>query len=874
MSSAKEPGGVIFAERVQRYLRRGGFFQKNLAKELGLHHKVLNRKLHGTTRAYLTNEEVKKIIFTLADWKAIVTRAEALELLHLAMVDPNIISESEWCSPPLSELALETGKPGLSSASSALTHSARHNLPTQITPLIGRAQAVEELRHLLELDTVRLVTMIGPGGSGKTRLALHVANTLVDTFDHGVWFVELAAVRNPAQVPMSILQALNIRLTPDSSPFESLVNYLRTRRLVLVLDNFEQLAEGATIVSKLLATAPGLKIVITSRVILQLSGEQVFNVLPLNLPGTGTTMEPAALERYGAIQLFVARARAIEPNFSLTAQNAAAIAQICGKLDGLPLALELAAAHIKVLGPAKLLEKLAEKMLPILIGGSRDLPGRQQTMRNTIIWSYNLLSPSEKMWFCRFGVFNGSWSLEATEALMRDIPAGHGYALPPDSALVMIEQLLNSCLLVRQSIEQEQARFSMLETLREYAVEQLTEQGEIERLRDWHACYYLTLAETGAAGLRGPQQFEWLKRLTAERDNFQAALEWSLQKAREGKKIQVLSPVSGRARGAGEETTRNKRSAPGASCTMEMLALELCLRLAAALRPFWEWRGYLDESRSELQASLEISEHDVIQQSVLVARAQALSEMSRLTSLQNDQPRAVELAEESIALWRQLDDPQGLAAALFHRGWPTFGMAEYEVGQRVFTQGLELLSPTGDRWWRGQFLFYLGTVAAFLGDFEQMRLLHAQALDLFEREGDRSAIADLLKDQGGLVILESKYDESIGKLIQSLQISHELDHKQYITTALGWLGFAVGLRGLPDPESASLQAAKVWGAAEGRQSNTGFTPWIKNIGFIEQVKLYIQSRVDEELWNAAYNAGKDMSEEEAIAFACSLKLSA
>ncbi|HZU66317.1 MAG TPA: NB-ARC domain-containing protein [Ktedonobacteraceae bacterium] len=871
MSSVIEPGSVTFAGRVQGYLRQGGFSQKNLAQELGLNHKVLNRKLHGTTKAYLTKQEVKKVILILAKWQAIATREEALELLHLVGAEPNIFSESEWRSHPLSELTTETARPALSNNSSTFMRSARHNLATQVTPLIGRDQAVEELRQLVLQDSVRLVTMIGPGGSGKTRLALSVANALIDTFDDGVWFVELAAVHNPAQVPMSILQALNIRLTPDSSPLGSLTNYLHSRRLLLVLDNFEQLAEGATIVSKLLATAPGLKIVITSRVILQLSGEHIFNVPPLNLPAAGTTMEATLLEKYGAIQMFVARAKAREPSFTLSAQNAAAIAQICARLDGLPLALELAAAHMKVLGPTKLLEKLGEKMLPVLVGGARDLPDRHQTMRNTIIWSYNLLSPSEKMWFCRFGVFNGGWSLEAAEALMRDIPAGHGYALTSDSALVMIEQLVNNCLLVQQSIEQ--ARFTMLETLREYAVEQLIEQGEIERLRDWHACYYLGLAEAGEIGLRGRQQFEWLKRLAVERDNFQAALEWSLQKAREGKKIQIFSPVRARTGSAGKEITGGERRVPGVSFEMEMYAVELCLRLAAALRPFWEWRGYLDESRRELQDALETAERGMLDPNVLAARAKALSEMSRLTSLQNDQPRAAELAEESIALWQQLDDSRGLAAALLHRGWPTLAMAEYEMGHEVFTQGLQLLSPTGDRWWRGQFLFYLGTVAAFLGDFEQMRLLHTQALELFEQEGDRSAIADLLKDQGGLVLLECKYDESIDKLIKSIQISHELEHKQFITTALGWLGFAVGLRGLPDPESASLQAARLWGAAEGRQSKTGFTPWIKNNNFIQQVMLSIQDRVDAEHWDAAHNAGKDMSEEEAVAFASSFKLS-
>ncbi len=874
MSSGEESNTETLADGVQKYLRLSGYTLRDLAGELNFNYKVLSRKLNGSSNAVLSRLDLKRIILTLARWKGITRRNEVFYLLELAQAGPNIFTADEWQKPPLNDLTDEPAEPTLSTPfviPNISTPPIPQTIPGQITPLIGRQRAIEHVRNLLLREDVRLVTLVGAGGSGKTRLAQHVAHVLLDKFADGAWFVALAGVRDPEQLPMSIISALNIRSAADASSMQSLTTYLRGKQLLLVLDNFEQIVTGATMLSDLLVAAPGLKIVVTSRIVLRLNGEREFRVPPLDLPDVGMALELDRLMRYSAIQLFIERAQAVDPDFTLTAENAAFIAQICARLDGLPLALELAAARIKVLGPAQLLEKLSKKMLPVLIGGARDLPDRQQTMHNTIIWSYELLSPSEKMWFCRLGIFNGGWSLEATEALMRVIPAEHGYTLTPLSALTMLEQLVNNCLLVRHSIEHGQVRFTMLETLREYAIEQLTEQKEIERLRDWHASYYLKLAEAGEIGLRGPQQLEWLKRLTIERDNFQAALEWSLQRARAGKNISTLSSANFRSSGEGKETAASKRGVPGVSQAMEMFALELCLRLAAALRPFWEWRGYLDESRSELKAALEISERDIQQKSVLAARAKALSEMTRLASLQNDQPGAVELAEESIALWRQLDDPRGLATALFHRGWPAFGMAEYEVAQQVFTQGLQLLSPTDDGWWRGQFLFYLGSVAGFFSsDFEQMRLLHAQSVELFEQAGDQSAIADLLKDQGGLMILEGKYSQSIESLLKSIKISHELGHKQFITTALGWLGFAAGLRELPDPTSASLQAAQLWGAAEGRQSNTGFTPWIKNIDFIQQVMLFIKSRVDEESWNAAYNAGKDMSEEQAIEFARSL----
>jgi len=252
---------------------------------------------------------------------------------------------------------------------------------------------VEHLRKLLEREEVRLVTLVGSGGSGKTRLAQYVACVLLDTFADGVWFVALAGVRDPAQVPMSIIQALNIHPPSHSSPMQSLITYLHNKQLLLVLDNFEQVAAGATVVSELLAAVPGLKVLVTSRVVLHLYGEREFSVPPLDLPDVSVVLEPATLGQYGAIQLFIERAQAVDPAFTLTAENAVRIAQICARVDGLPLAIELAAARVKVLSPTLLLERLSMARLPVLTGGAINLPNRQQTLRNTIMWSYDLLSP-------------------------------------------------------------------------------------------------------------------------------------------------------------------------------------------------------------------------------------------------------------------------------------------------------------------------------------------------------------------------------------------------------------------------------------------------------------------------------------------------
>src|SRR3989440_1927590 len=507
-----------FSESIQEYLRASGYSEKELAVALGLHPKVLSRKLNGSGNAHLTHLEVQSIITTLADWRAITTQDEVLHLLELAQVEPTIFSSDEWQTPPLSKLTAKRTQSIPSSDSSTFTSTMRHNLPALTTRLIGREWAVERLRQLLGRDEVRLVTLVGSGGSGKTRLALQVASELVGAFTQGVWFVALAGVSDPAQVPMSIIQALNITPMPGLPPVQSLITYLRNKQLLLLLDNFEQVGEATAVVDEMLAAVPGLKVLVTSRVVLHLYGEHKFSVPPLDVPDTSIVLETTELAQYEAVQLFVERAQAVVPDFALTTENGTVIAQICARVDGLPLALELAAARVNVLPPALLLERLSRARLPLLTRGARNLPSRQQTLRNTILWSYDLLSSVEQAWFPRLGVFTGSWSLEAAEAMMQGLAADLGGAPDSGSLLDMLAQLVDNSLLIRLPVVGGQARFTMLETLREYALERLTAQGEFERLRDWHACYYLRIAEAAEIGLRGPQQLVWLAKITAERD--------------------------------------------------------------------------------------------------------------------------------------------------------------------------------------------------------------------------------------------------------------------------------------------------------------------------------------------------------------------
>src|SRR5712691_2909880 len=821
-----------FKAFLRKCLHAAGRQQYQLAEEMHIDFRVLSRKLNGTNDSRLFDKEVTRIILILARWRAINTRSEAFHLLELAQLQPDVFSDEEWKQPPLSQL--EKGEP-------------QHNLSAPLTRFVGREEQVERLRKLLTRDDTRLVTLVGPGGSGKTRLAQHVAGELTGCFAQGVWTVMLAAVNDPSLVLQSIMQTLYIQSSPDSSPVQSLIAYLRHKKLLLILDNFEQVAGAATLVGELLAAAPGLKILVTSRAVLQVYGENEFEVPPLKLPDAAQVLNKETAEQYGAVQLFVERARLVDPGFALTDENASLIAQICARVDGLPLALELAAARIKLLTPEKLLEKLSGTRLAVLKGGPRNVSDRHHTLLNTIKWSYDLLSPNPQAWFARLGVFNGGWSLEAVEAMMQAIAGSHvddqeDLSLS-ETALDLLDHLLKNSLLVKPASTDKLSRFTMLETLREYALARLKTRGEIERLQDWHTCYYLRLAEEAEVGLKGAQQLVWLARLKAEQDNFRAALEWSLEQARDG------------------ATMSMKTSEPEA----QICALEVSLRLAAALRPFWEWQGYLVEGRNWLEAALEIPLKDTVGRMTLAARAKALTCLARLYCLQNEQKKCVTLADESIALWRQLDDPRGLAMALFYRAWPPIALGDYELPKSLFEQALQLLSLADDPWLRAQIIFLRGDLAGFTGDYELMHSCFAQSKAMFEQIGDRSAIADLLKDQGGMAILEGNYAESIANLLQSIEMIQELGYKQFLGTGMGLLGFAVGIRGEPDPITASVQGVQLWGASNGLLGAIGSASWLSNHPTAQEMIMLIRARVDDTTWKDAYRRGRSLTAEQSMA---------
>ncbi len=635
------------------------------------------------------------------------------------------------------------------------------NLPVPATRFIGREREVAALRDLICRDDVRLVTLTGPGGTGKSRLCVQVAADVLALFEHGVWFVNLAPVSDPNLVASTIADALGVREIGGQSIVDLLKRYLREKRMLLLLDNFEHVVEAAPLVSELLAFAPDLKVLVTSRITLRLSAEREFAVLPLGLPPTenqepklagGATVlgfrfsalsTAAELSQYEAVRLFIQRAQAVKADFMVMNENAPAIAEICYQLDGLPLAIELAAARVKLFPPQALLERLGSR-LKFLTGGARDQPARQQTIRNTIDWSYNLLDEREKILFARLGAFVGGCSLgggctlEAAEAV-----CNADGTLPLD-IVDGIAALVDQSLLRQDQGAEEGPRFVMLGTIREYALERLEQRGEVEAVRRWHAEYFLMLAEQAEPELAGPRQVAWLARLDRDIDNLRAALRWSL----------------------------------------EHDEIEMGLRLAGALALFWYTRSHWNEGRSWFEAALTLS--DGASRS---SRAKALLGAGQLATFQRDSDRAYMLCEQARTLYLELDDRRGAAWALFFQTIIT-SKDQTDTGRAkaAGAESLALRRSIGDKRGIAYSLHLEGEGELYAGEFARAVKLYNESLALFREVGDTYGISLSLVMTAEAAYATGDYERARNLGQECLKVNGQLGDRRGTGITLELLG--------------------------------------------------------------------------------------
>ena len=631
-------------------------------------------------------------------------------------------------------------------------------LPPVSTSFIGREREVEAVGNRLLLKDVRLITLAGPGGTGKTRLAIEVASAVADRFEGGVFFVPLEPIADPALVVPTIATALRVGEVAGRSLDESLDLFLSDRESLVILDNFEQVTKASPLLARLIGECPRLTLLVTSRVLLRLSAEHAYEVPALDLPERGDGLLPKQIQDVEAVRLFVERARAARADFQLTQENASAVAALCRRLDGLPLALELAAARARLLPPAAMLARL-EHGLTLLAGGAVDGPHRQRTLLATLDWSYDLLDEPQRRLLRRISVFAGGCDLEAVEAVCR--------SKGDPEALEGIAPLVDSSLLRGAGREGAAPRFEMLDTIRQYARGRLAESGEAEEVYARHFGHFLDLAETADRLYHSREQAHWLDRLETEHENTRAALQWAIERAEAG------------------ETWMADRAA----------------RLAGALGAFWLRRSYHSQGRRWLERVL------ALPGVTLLARARALHSLGLLSAAHGDLTRALAPLEESLNLYREHGDPRRVAWALCGLGGVALDQGEHERGGESCAAALTLFREHGDQVGMAEALHRLGDLAREQGEYERATANLEDALRLYQGEGEDGGVAWALNGLGDVALREANYDLALARYREAMALLQMLGQTWGVAIVLGNLATAAERSGDLPGAAASFERA-------------------------------------------------------------------
>ena len=678
------------------------------------------------------------------------------------------------------------------------------------TPLIGRDRELELLRRDLLGETVRLITVMGPGGVGKTRLALAAARSVETAFPDGVWFVDLVPLRDPTHLDATIAQALHLEEVGTRSPSERVTAHLRNRRVLLVLDNFEQIMSAATRVAELLAACPHLKVLVTSREPLNLRLEHRMVLAGLALPDL-VRPTPESVAQAASSALFLERARVVQPDFALSPADARAVAELVHRLDGMPLAIQITAARSNVLSPAAMLTRLQGQAL-LSTEEARDVPARHHTLRDAIAWSHALLDSSEQIVFRQLGVFAGGWTLDAAEDIVRTGDSG-------SPLWHLLGSLVDKSLVQTEGVDGADRRYRMLETIREYAEDRLTASAEVDGARQRHAAYYLALAERAEPELWGPEERTWLRRVKQEHQNFQAALQWAMD------------------RGGGETA----------------------MRLAGALAYFWWVLGYLREGRRWLEQALALGPD-----APSLFHGRALVGASVLTALLGDQPEARRLLQRAFELAETVGGPDAATSAICRLCVVAILESDPQMAQVLGERALALLSRgVEDPRWQAPKLFKLAWARMLLDDLEGAEAALTESLDLARTLENKRLAAAVMSDLARVKLQRGDDAGAAAQAAAALTAAVEQEHLRALWVAVVTAALVGGHRRDLDRAVRLLAAAEAWSESTG--DVLVFGPRVRKE--TEQIAARARDQLGESAYRTAVTEGRALSADEAVGIA-------